>query len=299
MRPCADDTGAGAPSVPARAGRLAAAWMLAACAALAGGAAFAKGVPSLDLRQAMTDSQAVVGTVPPDFTLLDRLGRPVRLADYRGKPLLVSFIYTGCFTVCPTQTRALLEAVQGLDRMLGPHQFNVVSIGFNQPFDAPVAMRAFAAQHGIDYANWEFLSPHRRQVDALTGAFGFSYIETPAGFDHVVGVTVLDAQGRIHAQVYGDRMTAEALGVPLRQLILAAPPAGSVPSLDELLDRVRILCTVYDADTGQYRYDWKLLLEIFGGLAFFVTMGTYLWREFRAQRHARRRPSPAGVGRAR
>ncbi|HPF28361.1 MAG TPA: SCO family protein, partial [Steroidobacteraceae bacterium] len=118
-------------------------------------------VPALDERAAVAASQAVIGTVPPDFTLLDRNEKPVRLSDYRGKPLLVSFIYTGCFTICPTQTRTLHTAVQGLDRMLGPQQFNVVSIGFNQPFDTPRAMRAFAAQNRIDYPNWEFLSPHR------------------------------------------------------------------------------------------------------------------------------------------
>lgn len=304
MQRCADVTGTRAGRVPAAgglgracrsAGRVAA-WGLACGAALAAAAVSAQGVPTLDVRQAMSDSQAVIGTAPPDFRLLDRRERPVRLASYRGKPLLVSFIYTGCFTVCPTQTRTLLEAVRGLERMLGPHQFNVVSIGFNQPFDAPVAMRAFAAQHRIDAANWEFLSPPRERVDALTRAFGFSYVETPAGFDHLVGVTVLDARGRIHAQVYGDRMTAEALGVPLRQLILAAPPAGALPSLDELVDRVRILCTVYDADTGEYRYDWKLLLELFGGLAFFATIGAYLWHEVRTQRHARRHPPQVETG---
>lgn len=249
--------------------------------------AAAEGVPTLDTRQALTASQAVVGSVPPDFTLLDRQGRPVRLAGYRGKPLLVSFIYTGCFTICPTQTRALHDAVRGLDRMLGPGQFNVASIGFNQPFDSPQALRAFAAQQRIDYPNWEFLSPPRQQVDALTRAFGFSYVETPAGFDHIVGVTVLDGRGRIHGQVYGDRLTAEALGVPLRELILATPTSGTVPSLAELAERVRILCTVYDPDTGEYRYDWKLLLEVLGGAIFFGTAGVYLVREWLAQRRLR------------
>jgi protein SCO1 len=290
MRPGAESIGP--PLAPVLALTLA----LVVVPILAPATAAAQGVPVLDERRAIADSQAVVGTTPPDFTLLDRRERPVRLADYRGKPLLVSFIYTGCFTVCPTQTRTLHEAVKGLDRMLGPHQFNVVSIGFNQPFDAPVAMRAFAAQHRIDVPNWEFLSPHRTQVEALTRAFGFSFVETPAGFDHVVGVTVLDAQGRIHSQVYGDRMTAEALGLPLRQLVLEAPPAGTLPSLEELIDRVRILCTVYDADSGTYRYDWKLLLEIFGGLAFFTTAAVYLWREFRTQRAARRHPREAVPG---
>jgi protein SCO1/2 len=247
----------------------------------------AEGVPTLDTRQALIASQAVIGSVPPDFTLLDRQGRPVRLADYRGKPLLVSFIYTGCFTICPTQTRALHDAVRGLDGMLGPRQFNVISVGFNQPFDSPQALRAFAAQQRITYANWEFLSPPRQQVDALTRAFGFSYVETPAGFDHIVGVTVLDGQGRIHGQVYGDRLTAEALGVPLRELILATPTSGAMPTLAELAERVRILCTVYDPDTGEYRTDWKLLLELFGGALFFGTAVVYLGREWLAQRRMR------------
>jgi protein SCO1/2 len=254
--------------------------------ALAGGAR-AEGVPKLDERQAVTHSQAVIGTQPADFTLLDRRERPVSLASYRGKPLLVSFIYTGCFTICPTQTRSLHTAVKGLDRMLGPHQFNVVSIGFNQPFDSPQAMRAFAAQQRVDYQNWEFLSPARNQVDALTQAYGFSYVETPAGFDHIVGVTVLDAQGRIHRQVYGDGLTAEALGKPLRELILHAPIEGPVPTLEQLVDRVRILCTVYDPDTGEYRYNWRLLWEIIGGTAFFITGWVYMLREWRSQRRAR------------
>ncbi len=268
---------------------LAAAGLLFALAA-APGPARAEGVPRLDERAALQASLDAVGTTPPDFTLLDRRGRAVRLSDYRGKPLLVSFIYTGCFTVCPLQTRALHDAVRGLDRMLGPRQFNVVSIGFNQPFDSPQALRDFAAQHRIDYPNWEFLSPHRDQVSSLMQSFGFMAVQTPAGFDHVLGVTVVDGHGRIHSQVFGGRMTAELLGVPLRQLILSAPPAGRLPTLDELIERVRILCTVYDADSGEYRYDWKLLLEIFGGLMFFATVGVYLWRERRG-----RRPGRAGV----
>ena len=100
----------------------------------------------------------------------DRRNRPVKLPDYRGKPLLVSFIYTGCFQVCPAQTRALQEAVEGLQRMLGEHQFNVVSIGFNQPADSPQALKSFATQYGIRETNWEFLSPPAAIVRHRTNA---------------------------------------------------------------------------------------------------------------------------------
>jgi protein SCO1 len=244
-------------------------------------------VPSLDEREALRAAEAAIGRTVPDLVLRDRRGQPVRLSDYRGKPLLVSFIYTGCFQVCPTQTRSLYEAVQGLDRMLGENQFHVVSIGFNQPFDGPEAMRAFARQHRIEYRNWEFLSPPRESVAALTQAFGFSFVATPAGFDHVLGVTVVDAKGRIHAQVYGDRLRADRLGEPLRQLLLDAPPAAR-STLAAVVERVRILCTVYDPETGEYRYDFKLIFELIGGALFFFSAAVYLLLEWREQRRTRR-----------
>jgi protein SCO1 len=259
-------------------------------------AAEAQGL-ALDERSALRAGDAAVGQLVPEYTLLDRQGRPVRLSSYRGKPLLVSFIYTGCFQVCPASTRALHEAVKGLDKLLAPNQFNVVSIGFNQPFDSPAAMRAFAAQHGIDYANWEFLSPPAAIVEALTRDFGFSFVATPAGFDHVLGVTLLDAQGRIHTQVYGERMNAQRIGEPLRQLLTE----GGLPprlQLSDVIERVRILCTVYDPETGQYRYDYALIFEIVGGLLFFLSVAGYFGLEWRNRRRARglfpNTPVPAG-----
>ncbi|MFA7504363.1 MAG: SCO family protein [Burkholderiaceae bacterium] len=248
-------------------------------------------VPTLNEAEALRVSEAAVGRRIPDATLLDRQGKPVSLSSYRGKPLLVSFIYTGCFEICPTQTRALHDAVRGLDVLLGSHQFNVVSIGFNQPFDTHQAMRAFAAQQRIDYPNWEFLSPAPDLVESLTDAFGFSYQATPAGFDHVLGVTVVDAEGYIHSQVYGDRLRADQLGVPLRRILLDAPPPPSMSTLAAVVERVRILCTVYDKDTGEYRYDYKLIFEIIGGALFFLTMAVYFLLEWRNRRRARKRAS--------
>ena len=249
-------------------------------------AAHADAPAALDERTALAAGEAAIGRVVPDYVLLDRQGREVKLSSYRGKPLLVSFIYTGCFQICPATTRALHEAVKGLDKLLAPDQFNVVSIGFNQPFDSPTALRAFAAQHRIDYANWEFLSPPPAIVAALARDFGFSYVATQGGFDHVLGVTLVDAQGRIHAQVYGDRMDAQRIGEPLRQLLTAGPGSSSLQLVD-VIERVRILCTVYDPDTGTYRYKWGLIFELIGGLGFFITVAAYFIVEWR---NRRRRP---------
>lgn len=234
---------------------------------------------ALDRAAALRISQAAIGKEPANYTLLDRRGNPVRLSDYRGKPLLVSFIYTGCFQICPTTTRSLHEAVQDLGKLVGFDKFNVVSIGFNQPFDSPEAMRAFAAQNSISTSNWEFLSPHRSIVEALTRDFGFSYVANTGGFDHVLEVTVLDGQGRIYSQVYGERLAANQLGEPMRQLLSGAPLPQTI-SLDELIDRVRILCTVYDPETGKYRYNYSLFLEIAGGATFFFAMFWFLGGEW-------------------
>lgn len=241
----------------------------------------------LDTEAALRFSQAAIGTTPADYTLLDRQGQAVRLSSFRGKPLLVSFIYTGCFQVCPTNTRSLYEAVQALQKLVGRDKFNVVSIGFNQPFDSPQAMRSFAAQHAINAENWEFLSPHPSIVNALTRDFGFSYAATASGIDHVLEVTLLDAQGRINAQVYGDKLSPEKLGEPVRQLIRGEPIQNNL-SLSELINRVRIICTVYDPTTGAYRYDYGLFLEIAGGCTFLLFMIWFFTEEWRMRRRVQR-----------
>lgn len=249
-------------------------------------------VPNIDENQAVRLADGAVGRKLPDFEFRDRNNKPVRLSDYQGKPLLVSFIYTGCFEICPAQTRSLYEAVKGLDNMLGENLFNIVSIGFNQPFDDPQAMRAFAAQHRIRHRNWEFLSPRLEDVEALTSAFGFSWVMTPAGFEHVLGVTVVDAEGRIHSQLLGDVLRTERLGTPLRRLLLYEQPQSLSGSVNHLIERVRILCTVYDARSGEYRYDWKLILQMASGLLFFLTMFIWLFSEWLRQRRQRRTDLP-------
>lgn len=243
--------------------------------------------PGLDPATTLRASQAAIGQKIGDYTLLDREGRPVRLSSYQGKPLLVSFIYTGCFQVCPLTTRSLQSAVEAGRDLFGTNQYNVVSIGFNQPADSPQALKAFASQHRINQPNWEFLSPHASIVEPLAREFGFSYVATPAGFDHILQVTLLDADGRIYRQIYGDELNADSLGEPLKQLMRNAPIAQQL-KLDDLIDRVRILCTVYDPKTGKYRVKYDLLIEVAGGVTFALAMLWFFLAEWWARRKARR-----------
>lgn len=246
--------------------------------------------PSLGLNQttALQLSQSVIGKKIDDFTLVDREGRPVRLSQYRGKPLIVSFIYTGCFQVCPLTTRSLQSAIDAGKAVYGTNQFNVISIGFNQPADSPQALKSFARQYKIDNPNWDFLSPHEKIVSPLTQQFGFSYVATPAGFDHILQATLLDAEGRVYRQIYGTDLTPESVGEPIRELMNNAPVVQKL-QLDELIDRVRILCTVYDPKTGKYEVKYGLFIEIAGGVTFILAVLWFFMAEWLSQWRRRRR----------
>ena len=230
---------------------------------------------ALDEKAAFALSQSAIGKRVGDFVLLDREGQPVQLARYRGKPLLVSFIYTACFQVCPTTTRNLQKAVQNTVDVMGADRFNVISIGFNQPFDSPAALKDFARQYGIHLPNWEFLSPAPAIVNDLTREFGFSFVATPAGFDHLNQMTMVDAEGTIVRQVYGEKFTAEDLAEPLKVLIAGSAIPREVGTLNEIMERVRIICSIYDPVTGRYRTNYSLYFQ-FAGFLTFVGFMIYL-----------------------
>jgi protein SCO1/2 len=238
--------------------------------------------------QALRFSQSAVGRTVGDYALTNTEGRVVRLSSLRGKPLLISFVYTGCFQVCPTTTRTLKRAVESAMRALGQDAFNVVSVGFNLPADTPQALAAFARQNGVYLPNWQFLSPDPRTLEALVRDVGFSYVPAAGGFDHIAQVTVLDQQGRVYRQVYGDSFPLPQLVGPLKELLTGSPPENE--SIAGLIERIRLLCTVYDPASGKYRYKYSILLEIAGGLVGISAMLVFLLRELRRTRAARPRP---------
>ena len=236
----------------------------------------------LDADAAFAASRAAVGSQPGDFAFTDTDGRRVQLAAFRGRPLVVSFVYTGCSQVCPTTTRFLAKAVREARAVVGREAFDVVSIGFNIPSDNPMSMRVFARQNDIDDPRWRFLVPDAGAPEELARAFGFAYSASSGGFDHLTQVTILDPRGRIHAQLYGDSFALPMLVQPLRELALGQPAAPA--SVAEAIDRVRLLCTVYDPLSGKYRLDYALFIEMLAGLIALGGTAAFLLRERRRAR---------------
>ncbi len=239
---------------------------------------------------ALRASQAAIGRpLEADgiarLELRDALNRPVTLADYRGKPLVVSFIYTGCFQACPITTQRLAEGVKAARQALGADSFRVVSIGFNQPFDDPVAMGAFARQMRIADPQWQFLSLAAADVPRLTQAFGFSFTATPKGFDHLAQLTVVDAGGRIAAQVYGENFELPMFVGPLKDLM--SGQAAQQLDLESVWRKVKLYCTVYDPVAGNYRLNYSLFFEIFCGVTVLAGVAIFMLRSLRRPRVAR------------
>lgn len=239
----------------------------------------APGTPDYD--RALAASQAALGRPIGDYALLDANRRRIVLADYRGRPLVVSFVYTACSQACPLATQFLAKAVKEARAALGPDAFNVVTIGFNQPFDTPEAMGAFARQNGIRDPLWGFLGADAATMQALTRAFGFTWYATPKGFDHIAQVSIVDAGGIVSRQVYGDAFEPRMLIEPLKQLLSGqAQSAGFAGAWD----RVKLFCTVYDPGSGGYRVNYSLFIEIFAGATVLAGIAWFLLREHRRMR---------------
>lgn len=237
-----------------------------------------------DEKAALTESQAAIGREIRGYTLRDATGRDVRLEDLRGKPLVVHFVYTGCFQVCPASTQFLAKAVAEAERSLGRGAFRVATVGFNLPFDTPQAMKDFGRKFGISSPDWMFLSPQADSLAQLTADFGFRYEATAAGFDHLLQVSILDADGRIYRQVYGDSFEVPLFVGPLLELVQNRPVAGGVQAF---LEQVKLLCTVYDPSAGRYRLNYVVIIELLIGAS--VTLGVI---GFVAVEWRRRRRSP-------
>lgn len=262
--------------------------LAAACASLLAGGD-AAGAPTdgngrLDERVAMSISTAAVGQALADNAFIDHHGRPVTLAELRGKPLILPLIYTGCYHTCPLIAQSLLHAVAVARQTLPRDSFQVAVVGFEAGVDTPERMHAFAKSQGLDQPGWTFLSGSAAAIDALAHDVGFSFVRSPRGFDHVAQTTIVDAQGRVYWQVYGSDFKSSAVVEPLKQLVYGRPARFTEPS--SWWDRLRLLCTVYDPTQDRYRFSYAIFVGILAGLLSLAGTAWFLvrnWLRLRAQ----------------
>lgn len=237
-------------------------------------------------KEALSISQAAIGKQVGDYTFMDRSGRRVRMKDYRGKPLVISMIYTHCPFVCATTTRSL-SALKASQDALGVDNFNVLTVGFDTENDTPEAMDDFAKRMGVNLPKWDFVSADAEIIERLSKDLGFSYVPTEeGGFNHITQTTFLDAQGKVYRQIYGDEFDNRTLLEPLREMIYNIKTAE--PGLAGMSNKVKLFCTVYDPKAGKYKVSYGFFYGIGAGVLISLLISWWIIIQYR--RSPKRKP---------
>ena len=172
-----------------------------AASALAGFlAAPLSAAPALDPGAAIAKSTGALGRTVRNHALTDSHGTPFSLADYRGKPLVVSLVYSSCSSVCPPTTQHTIDAVTEAGRVFGLDRFAVLTVGFDARNDTVPRMAQFASRQGIKAENWRVASGDAAAIAALLDDLGFSYRAVAGGFDHPTQTTIIDGDGKVYRQ---------------------------------------------------------------------------------------------------
>ena len=229
-------------------------------------------------KEALQISLSAVGRLVGDYRFRDTKGGTVEISSYRGKPLIISLIYTSCYHICPSTTRHLSSVVEKAREALGDDTFNIISVGFDAFRDSPPMMEQFAKKQDIDLDRWQFLSADQTTIDRLAADLGFIYFPSANGFDHLIQTSIIDGQGRVFQQVYGMNFEIPSLIEPLKRLVFSSKDKGLVEAIS---NKIRLFCTVYDPARDHYRFDYSVFIGTFIGFLCVFVFGMQLRKEWR------------------
>lgn len=151
-----------------------------------------------------------VGESAPSFTLYNQDGRATSFDHFRGKRVVLNFIFTRCpvATMCPAST-AKMMALQAAAKKAGVENFELVSISFDAAYDTPPVLKAYAAARGIDTANFSFLTGPENAIRDLLEQFGVIAEPSENIFKHSLSTLLIDEHGKIIHRVDGSQWTPD------------------------------------------------------------------------------------------
>ncbi len=159
-----------------------------------------------------------VGENLPDFALYNQKGEVVQAGRWRGKQIMLNFIYSRCpiATMCPLATSKMVETQQ-LAKTAGVPNVEFVSITLDPEYDTPGVLRDYAEARGIDTANFSFLTGPESAIKDLLKQFGvLAELEGPKGsplIKHTLTTLLIDEQGKIAWRADGSQWSpAEFVG---------------------------------------------------------------------------------------
>ena len=126
----------------------------------------------------------------------DQEGRASTLADWRGKPVMITMFYSSCQFVCPRIVEALKKTEASLSPQ--PAKLPILMVSFDPVRDDTAALKAMAEERHIDSKRWTLARTDARNVRKLAAMLGIQYRELPSGeFNHSSVIILLDAEGRV------------------------------------------------------------------------------------------------------
>ena len=145
-----------------------------------------------------------IGEAVPSFTLYNQDGRAVSFDTFRGKRVVLNFIFTRCpvATMCPAST-AKMMALQAAAKTRGLSNLELVSISFDSAYDTPPVLKKYAAERGIDTSNFSFLTGPEKAIRDLLAQFGVIAEPGDNIFKHSLATLLIGADGKILHRVDG------------------------------------------------------------------------------------------------
>ena len=163
--------------------------------------------------------EAKAGDDVPDYGLVNQYGNQIKLNNYRGKVLLLTFIYTRC--PLPEQCNLMSENFAGIEEQLQKRpelyeKTHLLSVSFDPEYDTPAVLRSYGAAHSGRYSaetfqHWEFASGTKDQVKGIAQFFGLRYYEGSGQIVHSLRTAVITPEGKIYKVYRGNEWKPEEI----------------------------------------------------------------------------------------
>jgi protein SCO1/2 len=148
------------------------------------------------------------GDVVPDFKLLNQSGRAIDLKQYRGKVLVLTFIYTRCplADYCPRMSHnfAQIDKALAADKALYA-QTHLLSISFDPVYDTPKVLKSYGGAYTGRFVNetfdhWEFAAPNAADLPKMQQFFDLGITPGDNGaLQHSLSTVVIGKDGKVVA----------------------------------------------------------------------------------------------------
>jgi protein SCO1/2 len=150
------------------------------------------------------------GIPPIAFALKDQDGKVATLAQYRGRPVMLTFMYSTCRDTCPLTA----QQIKGAMDQVG-HDVPALAISVDPANDTPLNARRFVNRQGLTQ-RMRFLLGDRAQLAPVWKAYGIR--PQGKGFEHTAYVVLIDGKGVQRVGWPVDKITPEGLAHDLRLL---------------------------------------------------------------------------------